>query len=471
MTQTNCAEIANLPKVQRCGLYLLGTLLVVGALFVGYILFDKRDADGLTLYTKAAARMTQGESIYRMEEGAFTYPPLFAVPFVAFLYVAESALNLLWYVLNITLLVYIFYRLHRRVQPVLGGAHSTRSQPTLYLFWIVLGVMSVRFVLAPLQNSSHDLLLFFVLFCAIDAYCSARPIVSAVGAGIAAALKATPLLFAPWYLWQRKFVAFAVCLLVIACCCFLPDVLFPSNSGQSWIGTWHDTYVANIRPGESAASKKAWVAWNNLNQSLAGTLYRIFTPPPGQQADLPNVCYWTMPPTYLKRLILVSQLAILAGLLWTIRPSLAKNMTTAQRSFHRLGEGGMVLAAMVLLSPMSSKSHFCVLLVPFGFCLADYLTRQRTIVATVTFTCCAVLLFTGKDLLGKALGDHILAFGSMTWVTVMIFFLNGRVLLQRSSAVESVPLDSTSKLASGEVFKEPRRDIGTSTRGVVLSHS
>ena len=55
-----------------------------------------------------------------------------------------------------------------------------------------------------------------------------------------------------------------------------------------------------------------------------------------------------------------------------------------QSIVERLGEAGLIACGMVLLSPMSSKSHFCVLLLPIAFCCYAYLHHRRSGVQPVS---------------------------------------------------------------------------------------
>ena len=73
---------------------------------------------------------------------------------------------------------------------------------------------------------------------------------------IAAALKATPLLFAPLFVWQRRWTALATMLAVIVLLSVIPDLLYPAPDGTS------DRYGANTScpASTSAACRSAYSA-------------------------------------------------------------------------------------------------------------------------------------------------------------------------------------------------------------------
>jgi hypothetical protein len=74
---------------------------------------------------------------------------------------------------------------------------------------------------------------------------------------------------------------------------------------------------------------------------------------------------------------------------------------------------------MLLLSPMSSKSHFCVWLFPVAFLAERLLRGRRCVVAIALFALGAVVALLAKDLLGKRLGNVVLAYGNATWATLL----------------------------------------------------
>ena len=84
---------------------------------------------------------------------------------------------------------------------------------------------------------------------------------------------------------------------------------------------------------------------------------------------------------------------------------------------------------MVLLSPMSSKSHFCVLLMPIAFCTAHWLLHGRSrALATFGILVFLVSTCTMKGLVGRETGGWLLAHGAVTWATVLTLLATCHVL-------------------------------------------
>lgn len=424
--------------------FVLVVLVVAGTTF----LVSKPHTE-LGLYLRAAERMIQGEAVHRVDERAFSYPPLFALLFVPMTFLPDALHRPVWAAINVLALVLIFSRLQRRLFPLAQrGASAPEGvclpwgEATMLLFWMLVIALAARHLLAPLENQSHDLLVFLCVVLAVDAWCDGKSLATGVWAGVGAALKATPLLFLPLLLWQRRWKGCAALLATVAALTFLPDLLCPANDGASWTVTWYRVFVAHAAPGESPELQNTWGAWGILNQSLSGTVHRLVTTPPpfiAQYAVNPVV----LEPGLRRLLILLTQLTVVAWLAWVARPALARQLPASRQPLQRLGEGAVVVCGMVLLSPTSIKTHFCVLLLPIAFCVADWLRRRDPLVGIALLLTFVLGTLTVKDLLGVELGNRLLAVGTVTLFTLALFFATGRVLLQRVREAKSAePYDS-----------------------------
>jgi hypothetical protein len=432
----------------RYGILGLGiAVFVVG--FAAFLLLRK-DSE-LPVYMGAAHRMARGEPIYVDEPRAFTYPPLFALPFVPAILLPEVVQPPLWYVINFAALVILLARLNRLVKPILIAAPAMRA-PAVWVFWVLVAVLSGRHIVTILERRSHDLLLFLCAFLAVDAWCAGRSKAAGMLAGLGAALKATPLLFAPVFLWQRRFSAFACLIAALFAGLLLPDIVCPAQDGQLWITSWYRTFLSSIQPGESANSS-AWMPWWELNQSMAGTVHRWFARPTSRNGELPDISIVLLDRTGLKFVTLACQLAIAAWLFWVTRPSVTRHLSGGELSFARFGQGAMVLTAMVLLSPTSIKTHFCVLLAPIAFCLADFLYRRRHPFVGVALVVTLVLgALTARELCPRKLADWTLVAGSITWSAVALYAATGLIVLERAriALADSQGTELLSLLKPGE---------------------
>jgi hypothetical protein len=167
-----------------------------------------------------------------------------------------------------------------------------------------------------------------------------------------------------------------------------------------------------------------------LNQGLSGVMRRLFTPveiPDGNfvVGDKGHVLLVGMSPTMTKVATLAMSglvLTLIAGCVLFAKRAVraaGDGMAGMQRTLG-LGEIGAFACGMVLLSPQSSKAHFCVWLFPVAF-VVNYLSRtRRDALGVVLFVVALALGMLSKGMLGTTMANVVLAYGSVMWST---FFL------------------------------------------------
>lgn len=431
--------VAAAPRRRWWLLLLLAVVAVLGGWYFGAR--AKGEDRELPVYVAGGERMAAGAEIYRRQAGPdfdadkkpFTYPPFAAAPFVPYALLPVDWQAPLWFVVNFAIVLGIVCWLHRharRADPALGP-------PRPLAFWLLVGVVGGRHVASVFTNQSHDLFVAGLLGLAAAAWAHGR---ASAGAwvGLAAAFKATPLLLLGLFGLRRRWLAVALLLAVAAGATLLPDWLLPRSDGGSWVVAWFERNLRGL-DGGAAKADGAWDSHSFLNQSLGGTFVRLFQPSQSAAKFVlgePGTTLLAPLPAGVYRAVLHgAQLAVLAVLaLAALRASAACRAAAAAadaaavRRTVALGEVGAFACGMLLLSPMSSKSHFCVWLLPIAF-LADRLLRgRRDAVATALFVGGAVVGLLAKDLLGKSLGNVVLAYGNATWATVLFLLATVRQL-------------------------------------------
>lgn len=411
---------------------LLLAVLVGGAWVFGYRA-DKKEDRELPVYVVGGERMAAGAEIYRRGEDAkpFTYPPFAAVPFVPFAAVPHEWQPAVWFAVNFAIVLLLVRWLHGYARQDVPG----RAPPRLLAFWLLTGVLGGRHVFSVLSNQSHDLFIAGLVGLAAAAWVRGRS-VAGVFVGLGAAVKATPLLFLGLFGLRLRWLAIVLVFAAAALATVSCDLLFPRADGAYWWQRWFDVNLRGMEVGGAASQSGIWNSHSFLNQSLSGTLARLFTPVTAAQkfvvGENGTVLLTELSPTVFKLVNLVAQLAVL-GLVAlgslaggrVVRG--AKDAVLAQRRVA-LGEVGAVVCGMVLLSPQSSKSHFCVWLFPVAY-LADRLLRgPRDRLATALLVAATITGLLAKDVLGTALGNQALAFGNVTWATVLLLLATVRCL-------------------------------------------
>jgi hypothetical protein len=399
----------------RWTVFFAGLLLVAIALsVVNYTKGTWKRADGdLPVYILAAERMADGEEIYRRDDHRpFTYPPFLAFVSIPGTWLPKVAQRPFWYCSMIGLFAVILYIVNRRVAPLRG---KLRAWP----FWLLLLLLCWRHVNGVRSNQSNDLwIVMLVALCGAAAGVR-REKGSGASAALGAAIKATPLLFLPFCVWQRRWTATVALLVALSAVTLVPDVVCPRKDGGLWVGAWANTFLGKIKPGAPAAKEgRAWHPSSVLNQSLSGTLYRLSTPL--EKEDKKGMQYegsiMKLSPGARKAFILGGQLLVLALIALALLPRWSKGLPDDAFAWRRWGEAGAVACGMVLLSPFSSKSHFSILLLPVSFLLGEYLYARRDRWVAVSL----VLVFatgtlTSRMFLGKEGAKAIQAYGPVTW--------------------------------------------------------
>jgi hypothetical protein len=378
----------------------------------------------LPVYLQGAERLVAGEAIYRhTDQPAFSYPPFFALLFVPLVWLPAAWAEWSWNALNLSLAAICLRLLWQAMQPWLVEGGPTKSSLWVYL----AALLMARFVLSPLEYRSHDYLLLALMLAGLRASQQQREAWAGIWLGLATACKATPLLFLPMLLLQRRWRAAGAMSLALSCATLLPDVITPAQSGTVWVMSWYNVFVSKVDASGPAAVQGAWRAWNPLNQSLSGTVYRLTTPP-GEAEFLPLAVQLTEAPAEVRKGV---TLALLGLVFCATLAVTCRRPAEAKRSRHDLACWCTILCAMLLLSPMTSKQHFCSLAAPLLlgsarlFAAAERRSWSASAglgVGLATVLLCGVGL--AKDLVGKAPGDYALAWGSLTVCTVALWWLS-----------------------------------------------
>ena len=380
----------------------------------------------LAVYMKAAERILHEEQIYRTDDtAAFTYPPFFVLPAMPLMPLAPLVRARVWWFVNLCLAGIILFLIARLIWPIV--ARGTENNRRLgWLLALIVAVLAGRFFISPLEYKSHDLIVLVLIVLAGYAMAERRDGWAGVCIGLATACKATPLLFLPLLCWQKRYRATACFLGVLAAATLLPDVLFPSPDGHLWVVHWYDKFVSKVQVDAPAQAAGAWSSWNMLNQGLAATIYRLTTPVESQGGMI-NVCLIHLQEASRQRLTLALELLVLGWLAWCTWP---RRMRVAdhEQGLVALAQVGMVVCAMLLLSPMSSSQHFGALIVPITACATYCLfCRRDPYIAAVLLLVFVFGTLAARDLLGQyAVWPQ--AVGCKTWLSTALLTASGRML-------------------------------------------
>lgn len=409
--------------------------LAVSGLISTTMTFTRSNRGDIETYNKAAERLIVGESIYRYEDNAFTYPPFCALLYVFTTGCSELARGWVWYFVNIWVLLLTLFLLMREFR-VRNQAHVLRRRPKMF-WWFICGtlILSARFLMSSLGYQSNHLVVFLLMMLAIRAWGRKDQRQAGIWVGVGVAFRAVPLLFLPVFLCQRQFRASIWLVVTATLATLIPDLLFPSADGSLWIASWFKTFVSKVSVGVAPDVEGTWGTWNLFNQSLVGLCYRLFLLPPPTE-DF-NCTLWVLSPGALR----ITTTALLGGvfgvLLWIVSSGRSRvGAKQPEQRTNRLPEGSLVLCGTLLLSPMTSKHHFSLLVVPTALFLWEIVNgRQTTVIVGALVVMSVFGSFLGRDLIGKHWDGWLLAWGNLTWLTLVCFGASGYLLLKREARI------------------------------------
>lgn len=431
------------PSPKRPNLRLRAVILL--AILIGGAAYSiRKEPAELHVYTLAADRMLAGDEIYRPDDPKpFTYPPFMAVPFVPLLIFGQDVQKGLFFAINLGIMWWSIALLRR----LLTRTFDWRDGPSPWVLAVVIALLTGRQVAASFSNQSHDLFILLSILLGAERLsrgaCSGARIFGGAGFGLAAALKATPGLFLVSMGAARRIRAILGFGLAGLFLTLLPDLLFPRDDGKLHGMAWFDTFVRSQNVGGTAVKEGTWKPWNSLNQSLAGSVYRLtHEPPPLGPLDdprrFPDVTLLSVGTSTAKTITLAMQGLVVALLAWWCRRRRGDDASPRDRSFAIFGDVSLTACAMLLLSPMSSKSHFCVLLLPAAYCVSTWIHRgQSKAILRLLIASFVVGTLTTKGILGKSIGYTVLAAGSVTWATMLMFVAAGVARGQVSPRTDS----------------------------------
>jgi len=446
---------------------------VLGSLLIAPLFTLTRDRQGdAPVYRTAALRWLEGEQIYRpSDSAAFTYPPFFVFAYIPFALIPQPYDRTAWCFFNLLLLGYILWSLYSLLGPVIVQAASNRKAtgtpnegPAKVAVWpayLLIGLLSIRFLISPIEYQGHDLIVFALFVTGLSAMASQRLARSGLWIGLAAACKATPLLMVVDFFWQRRWRALAVCVLTVMAASALPDLLVANPDRPLWLQSWYDKFLSHLDAASAPQADGAWNSWNMLNQSLSGTLYRLGTHVEDASEFRWNAAIIALSPRMLGLVTLAAKLLVLALVSYAVWPSHYRHSTRAKEYLVAI-QGAAVLLGMLLLSPMTSKQHFCVLVVPVFVLVIEWLYYGRKPVVGVALASLLVLgTLAGKDLVGASAHKQLGAYGSLTWMTFLCLVAICAVARgagQRERAERSTRTESTNRIDAAHSNDSRRSD-------------
>ncbi len=389
---------------------------------------------GMALYSYAGNCLWQQQPLQQCVV-QFTYPPAFAFAMLPFIALPTVAQTIIWYVISLGCAVLCCVLSEKIARKVFPGSWSERE-----IIWLrVLGVLlSLKFILAVYENQAYDLLIFPFVLIGIYALVEKRDVGAGASLAVAAAMKVTPLIFLPYLIVRRRFRTAASFVVVLIAISFIQDIFFtPAGSPHGYLVTWiNDVAAPGIFEKGATAKLAFWDGPNIYNLSLRGALARAVN--------------FTEYQKYFLEILRGSQLFFvgIVGILILFSMRYAALIPA---------EASLLVIAMLVLSPMTSRTHFVTLMLPYYVLVAawlkDTITKKLgTVVLILSFIGCTTI---PRDLVptgfNEFMRDHNdILLGTLVLIVYLaaIVFGAGRWGIEPDSARQSARTVPTRTVAS-----------------------
>jgi hypothetical protein len=348
--------------------------------------------------------------------------------------IPETAARLVWYTLNAIGLVVLV----RGAWSLSGGRRLEGESPARRREHFIAGLgllCSAAYLLDAITNQQNDLIVAALVIGGCQLIVQGRGVLAGLVFGLATGIKCTPLLLAAYLLYRRQWAGAVLVPVVAIGINLLPDLTHPPKNGDARLVTWSQRFLVPMSAEEHEVG--TWATAIDFNHSLNGVLSRLFLLErgwqPGEQRPPAQVG-----PVALRAIAASIMLALLTAAL------ACSGLADRRLGRHTLQAGpppsrqslefSLVLILMLLMSPQSSKPHFCTLVLP-AFCLAQAALGWPSRPLLVLVLLAMVLgLASNKDLVGKFVYDWLKWYGGMTAEALILFAGCCLALLQKPPA-------------------------------------
>ena len=368
-----------------------------------------RSSDMGPFYSAAARCIMHGEALLTCLP-PYPYQPALAIFFIPIAFLPPVLQRLIWYVIFVGCLV-IAVRLTEAIAERLYPG-STRGQNLFWLRTIMLVTCGKHF-LDAVTYASHDPLSLAIMMFATWALFNGREAAGGLWLAVAAAIRASPLIYLPYLILKRRLVACLVFVVAFLAVSLIPDAIGAITGGHTghFTGWLRQVVGPALVPGTSS-KLVFWDIWNGANlynQSLRGLINRFASDP-----------VFGLSPTMI--LIAVDGMfaAVVAVLL----------IKSPRRREYIAIDTAVLLIAMLALSPMTSRYHYVFVLPAVILATAATIADPRLRMLGTYVLAASFLLRAGtsNDLAGQRITDFAYSYGFMPLGAIALYIIFAAIL-------------------------------------------
>lgn len=331
--------------VLRGALYVAGAAALVG-IYLKSVKGTLDRNDGYDYYVAARALLSgEDPSAASIAEiGYITYPPSAVLFFAPFAALGHTGFAVVWNALNAALVLVI---------PALAlGAMTGRVRGHPVWWYLLPALASFRILETNATLSQSNLVIGAWCMLGIYFLRRARPGWAGLAIAVGAAIKVTPGLFGVYFLWRRRWGAAAAAaggaILFFG---LLPALVHGPRELVRQYETWRYYANALVNP---PPKQYDYAHGQSVKSAMLRLLTKSNARKPGKGPYYVNVL--ELDAAAVKRVAPALSLAVLAVLL-----AVCRNPVAPREAPGPYLEMGLVLVAMLLMSPYVRKAHYAVL--------------------------------------------------------------------------------------------------------------
>jgi len=382
-------------------------------------IFFRTNSEFDLVFKPYAKLLLQGDDIYH-EGSVFMYPPWMAFICIPFNSLPQWLSRLSWGTINI-------FFLFLAIDSAWKVSHSVFSSSKKF-GWVafILGLIcAATYFLNCLSHQQFDVIIAGTILYGCLQLSKNKDMTGGILLGIAAACKLTPLLFLPYLIYRFRWKATLAFAAGFLFCNFIPDIILGlPQDGKPRPIIFVERFLAPMTKPDFVPG--TWGSEIIYNQSLAGSGKR-FTQTHLEKKEGKYSVIIENDNSQSSKVKIALMCLILLGTAMSLfcwgLPGNLNRLNTISTSHFAL-EVSMILCAMLLLSPMSSKAHFGILILP-AFCIARMLESPKKIVAFFFLAVPLLMgIFLNKDLSGANIYTLLLWGAGVTLSTISLFLGN-----------------------------------------------
>jgi hypothetical protein len=357
----------------------------------------------------------------------FTYPPFQAIIAIPFTFLPHLLSRIGWFLVQVVALTTLW----KLSWKITGGRMLNRGRWTpIEAVICILGLSAgLRYIQGAFGHQQTDIVIDALLVAGCLAWQHRRDFLAASAWGLAAAFKGPPLLLAPYLAWRGRWLAAVWTVVLAVTLNFVPDAIHRAPHGI-WLTQW---YTRIIKPMSNDVG--AWYVDVTINQSIAGAAHRFCDTGWSFSNGEFNIVYKKdlLPPEVLKLLVYALEFALLIAVAW----AMGRPFRRPANAYSAGLESALVIILMLLLSPMSHKTHFGILMLPGFFVARMAIEHHDRVAAWCLLICVIVIGLLDHFFFYTALGDMFAWYGNVMWGTIALGIACFHSLVVKSSSSPS----------------------------------